>query len=152
MLQLNAVPGILGRADRGTLPTKKFVPTQQTIPQPNMKQEIYWCPVTGWYYDPFRAIRLLHSESQGKVNEWMKGRDEPETYAKLVKLGRSVFLMPEINPSTGQGFLDPTVVKTMDAFAEYCTGKANGVETYSPLWSATVSRQVSAPKNCLDCP
>lgn len=94
----------------------------------------YRCPVTGRYYDPLRVWRDLLAESQ--VNQWITTADE----GHLIPLARKVLALPDIDPVTGDGFLDETVLTALARVTEYLAGKGERART-SPS---------SAP--CTDCP
>lgn len=116
------------------------------------KWEVYHCPVTSRYYDPFRLLHALHYYAQKKLNELIAAQDDPDTAVKLAAVGRRAFKLGEVNPADGTGHPDAQVLAAVEAFSEYVRGKGYGAGNWRDYSASSESRRTSAPKNCSDCP
>jgi hypothetical protein len=121
------------------------------VSQPS-KWEVYHCPVTSLYFDPFRVLHALHHYAGKKLNELIDGQADPDVALKLAAVGRRAFKLGEVNPGTGTGYPDAQVLACVEAFSEYVRGKGLGAGNWRDYSASSDSRQTSAPKNCSDCP
>lgn len=91
--------------------------------------------------DPLRIWREMSAATKGNLNGTISEAKEktPEkafvAQALLVTAIRAVFLMPNINPTTGDGATEVQVWEAFDAFLEFMSKKKGSTETSltSPL-------------------
>ena len=112
------------------------------------ERQVYQCPETKRFYDPLSVKRKLVIAGKGQFNKavavYNGGAGTPEELAQaegiLVASGREALGMPAINPATGEGHGDASVILAVTAFTRWLRGKDGTVQ----------SGPNSAP--CTDCP
>ena len=118
----------------------------------NVGWEVYQCPVTKKFLDPFRVLAGLHHYAANKFNELVKDQSNPTTALKLAVVGRKVMELEPVDPQTGAGFPDAVVLNAVEKFVEYVKGKGSGAGSWrnyaSPL---EPSQPASAPTSCSPC-
>lgn len=120
---------------------------------PSNQWEVYQCPVTGKYYDPFRTLASLHHYAADKLNELIRASEaDPNAALQLATVGRRTFKLDPVDPATGYGVPDAAVLKVIEAFAEYVRGKGSGAGNWRSWSSPSVDPpQPSAPTTCSPC-
>ena len=115
--------------------------------------EVYQCPVTKKFLDPFRVYTTLQHQAGGgaKFNELRRNTADPASLMQLADVGRKAFNEPPVDPKTGKGTPDVVILAAVEKFVEYVLGKGSGVGHWRNWLPRPVSPTGSAPKNCSDC-
>lgn len=122
-------------------------------PPPAATFEVYQCPVTKKFLDPFRTYTALQFYAGGgkKFNELVRKQADPQALMQLADVGRKAFGVTPVDAATGQGTPDAVILAAVEKFVEYVLGKGKGAGNWRNWLPSSASPPSSAPKNCLDC-
>ncbi len=102
---------------------------------PSNKWEVYQCPVTGRFLDPFRVLAALRQQAGKELNSLAAKVDtDPTAALKMAGAARVAFGLPPVSSTTGEGTPDAVILEMVEKFAEYVKGKGPGAGSWRS-WS-----------------
>jgi hypothetical protein len=114
------------------------------------KYEVYRCPVTEKFLDPFRVYAGLqsHAGSGKRFNELVRSQSDPKALMELADVGRKAFGLDPVDAKTGRGVPDVVVLAAVEKFVEYVRGKVSGAKS----WRDWLPSQESPPPSTITKP
>lgn len=118
-----------------------------------MQTEVYRCPVTLKFLDPFRVYTGLQFYAGGgkKFNELVRQQTDPKSLMQLADVGRKAMGLDPVDPATGKGVPDVTVIAAVEKFVEYVRGKVSGAASWRDWLPSQVSPPDLTTKPCSGC-